>query len=37
MIMRVDWFHFATDREESRALMNTVMNAGVSIKYGEFY
>jgi hypothetical protein len=32
----VEWIHLAQDREQWRALVNTVMNLPVSIKGGEF-
>jgi hypothetical protein len=32
----MDWIDVANDRDRWRALVNTVMNAGGSIKCGEF-
>jgi hypothetical protein len=33
----MDWIHLAQDRDQRRAVVNTVMNHWVSLKVGKFF
>jgi hypothetical protein len=32
----IEWIHLSQDRDQWRALMNTIMNFSVTIKVGKF-